>query len=415
MLASTEKYGSADVRLGAARREAFDLANGHASASDPASDGEASLGIVDGEECASVTGGDAAFLEQVLDWLFELEQANGIGDRGAVFAGALGDLLLREVKFVDQALKGVRLLDRIEIFALEIFHQRHLERHFLRARRGRRREREAGPRAALRASGVRRRSAGSGRQFCGRRAAERCRWNESSERVRRALLRGSECAADRGSDQSDQYLFETGPQTVPEPLPSLPPSSRHCCRACWLNRWSQLLLRRRRRWCRYSVGSGSRISALNPLPNAFLGICDNLLGKLNVAFGAFTMYVVEHYWHAVAWRFCQAYISRNDGFEDLCTEKAAKIGGYLLRECGAVVVHREENAFDGERRIDGAAEAHQRVEKLGYAFEGQILALNRDQDGIAGCESIQSEKIERWRAIDQDVVVACLDACNEGS
>ena len=126
------KCRCADVRLGAASGEAFDLANSHASAGDPASDGEASLGIVNGEERARVTGGDTAFLKQNLDWLFELEQADGVGNCGPVFAGAVGDLLLREMKFVNKALKGVRLLDGVEIFALEVFHQRHLQRHFFR-------------------------------------------------------------------------------------------------------------------------------------------------------------------------------------------------------------------------------------------------------------------------------------------
>ena len=115
-----------------ARGEAFDLANRHAAARDPASECEASLRIVDGQECAGMAGCDAAFLEQILDWLLELQQANGVGNRGAVFAGALGDLLLRQVKFISQALEGVRLLDRVEIFALEVFDQRHLQRHLLR-------------------------------------------------------------------------------------------------------------------------------------------------------------------------------------------------------------------------------------------------------------------------------------------
>jgi len=126
------KCRCADVRLGAASGEALDLANSHASAGDPASDGEASLGIVNGKQRASVTGGDTAFLKQDLDWLFELEEADSIGDCGAVLAGALGDLFLREMKFVDKALKGVRLLDGVEIFALEIFHQRHLQSHLFR-------------------------------------------------------------------------------------------------------------------------------------------------------------------------------------------------------------------------------------------------------------------------------------------
>jgi hypothetical protein len=41
-------------------------------------------------------------------------------------------LFLREAEFVNQALKGVRLFDRVEIFALEIFYQRHFQGHFLR-------------------------------------------------------------------------------------------------------------------------------------------------------------------------------------------------------------------------------------------------------------------------------------------
>jgi hypothetical protein len=38
---------------------------------------------------------------------------------------------------------------------------------------------------------------------------------------------------------------------------------------------------------------GSRIRALRPLPKAFLDIGDNLLGKLDIAFGSSTTYVVE--------------------------------------------------------------------------------------------------------------------------
>ena len=121
----------ADVWFGASRCETFNLANRHASASDFTGDAESRLGIGDGQECARVTCCDATFLEKILDRLFELEQANRVGDCGAVFAGAVGDLFLRQVKFVDEALKCVGLLDGVEIFALEVFHQRHLQRHLL--------------------------------------------------------------------------------------------------------------------------------------------------------------------------------------------------------------------------------------------------------------------------------------------
>jgi|HubBroStandDraft_5_1064220.scaffolds.fasta_scaffold02076_2 hypothetical protein len=122
------------------------------------------------------------------------------------------------------------------------------------------------------------------------------------------------------------------------------------------------------------------------------------------------MYVVEHDGHAVAGRFCQADIARNDGFKDLRAEKAAEIGGNLLGKRGAVVVHREKDAFDREGRIDGASEAHQGVEEFGDAFECQELALDRNEDGIGGGQGVDSEKVERRRAVDEDVVVLGEDA-----
>ena len=120
------------MRLGAAARETFDLADRHAASGDFTGDGEARLGIGDGQERARVTCGDAAFFEQILDRFFELEQADGVGDGGAVFPGSFGDLFLRQVKFVNQALESVRLLDGVKILALEVLYQRHFQRHFFR-------------------------------------------------------------------------------------------------------------------------------------------------------------------------------------------------------------------------------------------------------------------------------------------
>ena len=79
------KCRRADARLGAARGEAFNLTNRHDATSDFTGDGEARLGIGDGQERARVTRGDATFLEQFLDRLFELEQADGVGDGSAIF------------------------------------------------------------------------------------------------------------------------------------------------------------------------------------------------------------------------------------------------------------------------------------------------------------------------------------------
>src|SRR5579872_129112 len=78
------------------------------------------------------------------------------------------------------------------------------------------------------------------------------------------------------------------------------------------------------------VGSGSRISALSPLPNAFLVIGDDLLCELNIAFSAFTTNVVEYYGLSVTWGFRKADVPRDHCREDLGAEEASKIGGDLF-------------------------------------------------------------------------------------
>ena len=62
---------------------------------------------------AAVAGRECPFFEQILDRLFQSQQAHGVGDRRAILAGALGDLLLREMEFVCQALECARLFDGI--------------------------------------------------------------------------------------------------------------------------------------------------------------------------------------------------------------------------------------------------------------------------------------------------------------
>ena len=119
------------ARLGAARGKAFHLADTHAAASDPARKIQALLRIRNGEQRPAVTRRETALLDQVLNHGLELQQSEGIGDRGAVLPCSLGDVLLREVELVREALEGSCLLHRVQVLALEVFDQRHLQRDFL--------------------------------------------------------------------------------------------------------------------------------------------------------------------------------------------------------------------------------------------------------------------------------------------
>src|SRR4029077_12646607 len=160
--------------------------------------------------------------------------------------------------------------------------------------------------------------------------------------------------------------------------------------------------------------SGSRINALKPLPKAFLAIGNYLLCKLEVAFGTFTMYVVKHHWLSVAWRLRQAHVTWDHGREHLGSKEAAQVRGDLARERCPFVVHREKYAFNLERGIDASAQAHQRVEELGDALEGEVLALNRYKHRIACRQGVQGQQIEGGWAIHYDVIIASSQGIDDG-
>ncbi len=112
---------SRGARLGGTSGQTFYLADRHAGARDSAGKFEARVAIGDREQSAAMTSSEAAFFEQVLNRLLEFQEADGIRDRGAVFSRAVGDLFLGEIEFFAQTLECVRLLDRIQILALEVF------------------------------------------------------------------------------------------------------------------------------------------------------------------------------------------------------------------------------------------------------------------------------------------------------
>src|SRR4029077_12135494 len=109
------------------------------------------------------------------------------------------------------------------------------------------------------------------------------------------------------------------------------------------------------------LDSGSRMSAPSPRPSAFLGIGNNLLGELRVAFCALAMNIVENDRFPETWRFRQAHIARNDAFKDLRSKECAQVRGDLPGERGSLVVHGEEDSLDLQAWIQGAPDAHQRI------------------------------------------------------
>src|SRR5215469_17412846 len=93
------------------------------------------------------------------------------------------------------------------------------------------------------------------------------------------------------------------------------------------------------------------MSAPSPRPSAFLDIMDHLFGQMRVALCPFAVRVIKNNRLAETWRFRQANVARNDALEDLRPEERTQVIGNLAGKRSAVVIHRQQNAFDLEVRI----------------------------------------------------------------
>ena len=136
---------------------------------------------------------------------------------------------------------------------------------------------------------------------------------------------------------------------------------------------------------------------------------EDLFGEFDVAFRPFGAGVIGQDGFAETGRFGQADAAGDDGPEDLVLEEFPQVGGHLAGEVGPVIVHGEENAFDGEGVLEGLANAVDGVHEFGDAFQGEELALDGDEDGIGGDQGVEGEQVEGGRAIDQDELVVVAD------
>src|ERR1700687_6122690 len=143
-----------------------------------------------------------------------------------------------------------------------------------------------------------------------------------------------------------------------------------------------------------ALGSGSRMSAPSPRPSAFLGIGNDLLGELRVAFCALAVNVVKNDRFTKTWRFREADIAGNHALKDWCSEETAQIRGNLTGKTRPLIIHRKQDPFDFEGWIEGAPDAHQRVQQLRNTLQRQIFTLDGYQHSSCRHESVQSQQIQ---------------------
>lgn len=106
----------------------------------------------------------------------------------------------------------------------------------------------------------------------------------------------------------------------------------------------------------------------------------------------------------------EADTSRNHGFEYFVLEKVLEILRNLASEVGAIVEHGKQYAFGAEIVLEGFANAVNCVHQLGYAFQGEELALDGYENGIGSQQGIDGKQIQCRGAIEDQVVVLFFDA-----
>ena len=93
----------------------------------------------------------------------------------------------------------------------------------------------------------------------------------------------------------------------------------------------------------------------------------------------------------------------------LSSKKDFEVFVDLLGEVGAVVVHGEEDTFEGQARVEGLGDAVERGHELGYAFEGEVFGLHGDEEAVGSDQGVEGEEIESRRAVEQDEWVVGAD------
>ena len=79
------------------------------------------------EQGSGMADANVAGFQLVLGTFAEPQEPQEVSDGGALFASALGDLLMAQAVVRGQAVKGGRDFDRVEIFALNVFNQREFQ------------------------------------------------------------------------------------------------------------------------------------------------------------------------------------------------------------------------------------------------------------------------------------------------
>src|SRR5581483_11027070 len=135
----------------------------------------------------------------------------------------------------------------------------------------------------------------------------------------------------------------------------------------------------------------------------------HLAGQTEISDGPARFAIVKIDRQAVARRFGEADVARDDGAQQLVAEMLDELRRDVVAEIVANVVHRAQQAFDFEVRIEARTHRLDRVEQARKTFEREIFALDRDQHAVCRRQRVDGQEMQRGRAIDEDGLIAVAE------
>ncbi len=105
-------------------------------------------------------------------------------------------------------------------------------------------------------------------------------------------------------------------------------------------------------------------------------------------------------------RLGQAHAARDGNLENQVAEMFPHLVGHLLGQVGPRIEHCEHDPADRQRGVGPAIlDLLDHARDHRQAFQGEILALDRDQDRVHRRQRVHRQDPERRRAIDKNVIV----------
>ena len=111
------------------------------------------------------------------------------------------------------------------------------------------------------------------------------------------------------------------------------------------------------------------------------------------------------YRQSIAWRFGKPDIAGNDGVEQVGRHLRLHVFPDVARDAVSLVKHGQQDAQNGELRIELLFHLRVGVQELGYAFQCEELALEGNEKFRGRAQGIERQNAEGRRAVQHDELI----------